>query len=320
MSSELPTANAAAEAKRPVIVVIGMHRSGTSMAANIVHALGANMGDRHFNVSPENAKGHWERPMVVGFNDRIFSYFNRDWGQSSHILTLPEHWLGAPFIKGLRREAAQWLSDEMKKVALYGFKDPRTSLLLKFWEQVFDDVGASPHYIFCARSPAQVARSLAKRDGMEKVQAECRWMNYNVEAIRAIGSSPVCILPYERWFDDPESNTNNLLNFLRLPEPSPMVLYNIIDTELRHDSSDVEASSAATARMWQLIFQNSDRNTFDPKLRFFVELVAEFNEYIQPALINTELLRNSVAQQTRVIGDLQNLVRRMRGEDIGVGA
>lgn len=298
----------------PLFVVIGMHRSGTSMSANILHALGVNMGDSHFNISPENAKGHWERTKVVGFNDSIFGHFNRGWGQTSHILTMPEHWLSAPYVQELRRDAAHWLSEEMKKAKLFGFKDPRTTLLLPFWEQVFTDVAISPHYIFCVRTPAQVVRSLSLRDGMEKGQAEVRWMNYNVQAIRAIGSGSVCILPYERWFDDPGSNITNLMNFTTLPEPPPGVLGEIIDTQLRHDSSATELSSAAVLRLWHLILRNSYHNKLDQELKAYADEIAHFSDFMQPLLIKMEIFQVSVAEQRRVIGDLQGLVKRLRAE------
>jgi hypothetical protein len=45
---------------RPIVVLLGMHRSGTSLCSHILSALGVDMADE---VTPNagNEKGHWER-------------------------------------------------------------------------------------------------------------------------------------------------------------------------------------------------------------------------------------------------------------------
>ncbi len=302
------------KSSRPIFVVVGMHRSGTSLCANILHALGVDMGSGDSNISSANARGHWERPEVVEFNDRIFAAFQRTWSQSSHVLSMPQHWTRSNAVNEMRCEAASWLSRELDKSVPFGFKDPRTTLLLDFWNMVFADVGVSPWYVFCFRNPAQVVRSLAIRDRMEIGQAECRWFYYNLQAIRIIAADAVCLVPFERWFDDLESISERLGRFVGLGKPSPTAIKKFVDERLRHDDSEAGVSSAAALRLWRLLMSNADETHIRPDLRSFAESAHEVYELVQPLLTRVEVLQTSVYQQNRVLHDLHYLIEVLRSE------
>src|SRR5579863_6413901 len=66
----------AAEGQRPVVVVLGVHRSGTSLCSRVLRTLGVSMGDQP-DVQPSNPKGHWERREIVERHDRILELLNR---------------------------------------------------------------------------------------------------------------------------------------------------------------------------------------------------------------------------------------------------
>jgi len=298
----------------PVPVVIGMHRSGTSMCANLLHVMGADMGDENFNVSPANARGHWERPDLVGTNDNVFVTFRRQWALPSHILSLPEGWLAHARVQELRRAAANNLRPRLATGRLFGFKDPRTTLLLPFWNQVFADIGAEPRYVLCIRNPAQVVRSLAMRDNMARGQAEYRWLHYNIEAIKGIGGDPICIVPYEHWFTDAAGLGARLAAHTGLPPASLDALHSVITADLRHDDTQIAPAAALAARLHHLLELNSPRTTLDLEVRKYATHVSDFADLVQPLLIDMEILRTSVSEQRRVITDLGNLVKKLRAE------
>jgi hypothetical protein len=63
-------------------MVLGMHRSGTSLCSHVLSALGLDMADNkappgHDGPSEDNPLGHWERWEIVEFHDRILQFFNR---------------------------------------------------------------------------------------------------------------------------------------------------------------------------------------------------------------------------------------------------
>ncbi len=298
---------------KPVVVVIGMHRSGTSMCSNMLHMLGTDMADG-IHAAPANAKGHWERPRLVDMNDAIFGFFRRAWGSPSHVLDMPEHWLSDPRVAEIRARAVAWLKPRVAGGKTFGFKDPRTTLLLPFWQGVFSEIGADPRYVFCVRDPAQVARSLHARDTMDRGQAEYRWLLYNLEAIQGVGAAPVCIVPYEAWFDEPQDTAARLARHVGLPAPAPDAVLDVMDAGLRHDETGLEPPAPMAARLHRMILRQTAQPVFSATLREFVSLAREFRTQMQPLLTDMEVMRIGMSEQRRVIGDLQALVKKMREE------
>src|SRR5437870_235341 len=81
------TAIASAIPRQPIVLVPGMHRSGTSPCSHLLGTLGVDMADQisgpgKSSRSRDNPRGHWERWEIVKFHDRILGLFNRDyWGR-----------------------------------------------------------------------------------------------------------------------------------------------------------------------------------------------------------------------------------------------
>src|SRR6516162_8682446 len=92
--------------RRPIVLVLGMHRSGTSLCSHILSALGVDMADE-VGVNLGNDRGHWERWEIVEFHDRILRLFNRDYGGRFHDFALPVAWWAEPH--ALRSDARSLL-------------------------------------------------------------------------------------------------------------------------------------------------------------------------------------------------------------------
>ncbi|HTZ08801.1 MAG TPA: hypothetical protein VMB72_07005, partial [Acidimicrobiales bacterium] len=64
----------------PGVVVLGMHRSGTSAVTRILNLLGADVGERDDLLTDyDNPAGHWESRALVAANDRILAAWGRSW-------------------------------------------------------------------------------------------------------------------------------------------------------------------------------------------------------------------------------------------------
>lgn len=296
---------------RQVITVLGMHRSGTSLCANLLHAMGVNMADEAA-PSPNNRRGHWERPRINDLNDQVFAQFGRSWSDSSHALALPPHWLDDPEVQRLHKALADWLAPQLASGFPWGFKDPRTARLLPLWRQVFADLDVVPRFVFCVRDPAQVARSLSERDRMESAQAEYRWLAYNAQAITDLGADQVCVIPYEDWFARPRETAARLARWVCAPPLPPEALDALIDPDLRHDSDAQLPARPLAARLHKLISRSAAGDGFSADLRGFCACLGEFEQQVQPLLVDVEVLRASVADQNRVIRDLHAALSRAR--------
>jgi len=74
--------------------------------------------------------------------------------------------------------AVELLRGKASKNELFAFKDPRTSLLLPFWKQVFEYCDFQVCYIIATRNPLSVVRSLARRDSFDEVKSYLLWFKY----------------------------------------------------------------------------------------------------------------------------------------------
>ena len=245
-----------ADQRRRIVVVLGMHRSGTSLCAHILSAMGIDMADE-LRAVPANAKGHWERWEIVEFHDRILELFNRSYFGPFHDFSLPVAWWADPRVHQIKSEIVAFLKQRMGE-SDFGFKDPRTVRLMPLWHQIFNDLKLTPKIILCLRNPAQVTRSLKARDSIDVDNGEYRWLVHMADFYRYSGSFDVCTVEYEEWFRDPLVNFEKLRTFLDLQWQQSeadlgLVLSGIIDPALRHDSSDhKEASHPLVRSLYEL--------------------------------------------------------------------
>ena len=89
---------------KQLIIVAGMHRSGTSMLAGSLAACGINFGDNLIPPDKDNPKGYWENKKVVSIHNKLLDRFESSW---SDTRKLPENWHATAWAK----EAEEDLSD-----------------------------------------------------------------------------------------------------------------------------------------------------------------------------------------------------------------
>src|SRR5687768_3561358 len=144
------------------IVITGMHRSGTSVTASFMMDLGIHLGNQFLSSDRTNPRGSFEDIDFVELHRRILEAAtpegdggHRDWGwtESESIDRSRFHAYG---------QAAQDLvSTRATGPGLWGWKDPRTSLLLDFWDEIF---AGQALYVFLYRFPWEVANSIQRVD------------------------------------------------------------------------------------------------------------------------------------------------------------
>ena len=232
------TAISPAVQRKPIVLVLGMHRSGTSLCSHILSAIGVDMAD-DIGANASNARGHWERWEIVDFHDRILRLFNRDYSGRFHDFALPVAWWADPRVAQIRREIVAFLDKRMGD-GYFGFKDPRTVRLMPVWHQIFSELKLTPKVVLCVRNPAQISRSLKARDGLDLEIGEYRWLIHIVDFFRYANNFDHCTVEYEGWFNDPSANIETLRKFLDLPwqqseSDLDLVLSGIIDPGARHD-------------------------------------------------------------------------------------
>lgn len=155
--------SSAAAGRSPVspLVVAGMHRSGTSYLASILAAGGVAMGTRLVEADAGNPRGYFEDTEFLAVNRRLMlsctedAAGHRDWGW-----TETEAWDERP--AAAHRGAARELLTAHDPRRRWGWKDPRTTLALDFWDEVARDAGLAPGFLLVYRAPWDVADALQR--------------------------------------------------------------------------------------------------------------------------------------------------------------
>ena len=165
---------------RTAVLVLGMHRSGTSSVAGAMVRLGVVPPLNLIPPNDENPKGFWESTVIVGLNDEILAAGGSHW----------DDW--RPFDPGridpalaftLKTRARSALIREFGEASLAVVKDPRICRLIPFWSSVLQDSGWSPRAILPLRSPLEVASSLERRNGIPLGLGCLIWLRHVLDGI-----------------------------------------------------------------------------------------------------------------------------------------
>ena len=176
------------------ICIIGMHRSGTSMIAQLLHQLGLYLGpdSQLLGATSANTDGHFEHKGFLRINRALLEHFQGSWESPPRCDT---GWQGDTALEQLRADA-RVLVDELSARPPWGWKEPRTTVLLPFWKSLVPGL----RFVICVRSPLDVAKSLAKRNGIPVQQGMFLWHRYTRAALEDSEGSPRLIVHYEDFF------------------------------------------------------------------------------------------------------------------------
>src|SRR6266404_3393639 len=220
---------------RKAIVVLGMHRSGTSGLCGALDVLGVNFGQRLAPATKDNEKGHWEHPEIVGLHDELLCSLGSRWDNDK---PLPSDWVERDITRDIRSLLIGILEHDFAHASLFGLKDPRMCRLMPLWLPIFQTLRIEPHFVLTVRHPWEVAESLAKRDGLEHPKSYLLWLEHFVQAISATRAHQQSVVCYEEMIDDPVKVLSGLRKELgvnlRAPFRVRTSLRQFLEPSLRH--------------------------------------------------------------------------------------
>lgn len=180
-----------------IILVVGMHRSGTSLVARGLHAMGVNLGSRIDTAPhPGNPHGHWEHIDIWRSQERLLIGFGREWHSSPG--PLPARWLEWPDTRATIDRFATLAAAELAAHGHWLVKDPRSSLLIPLWREVARQVGAELRILRIVRAADDVAASLSARNDMPRDRALRIWTDHQ----RSIDHDAVGLAVQPVHYDD----------------------------------------------------------------------------------------------------------------------
>jgi hypothetical protein len=208
------TGNRMKDYHKRLIVVLGMHRSGTSAIARSLQVLGVDLGDKLMPpVHGNNDTGFWEDLDINSFNIEMLNSLNTDW---YYLTPIQQSDVNILIESGYVQRAIELLEIKIANKELFGFKDPRTAKLLPFWLEVFKQDRFDVNYIISLRHPLSVCQSLSKRDGFDVERSAFLWLEHVLGSlVGTVGKNRV-LIDYDRLMQSPQAELEKIAGKFRL--------------------------------------------------------------------------------------------------------
>jgi hypothetical protein len=230
------------------VIIIGMHRSGTSLLSRSLEELGVFFG--------YEKDGNNESLLFQNINEWLLRQANATWDNPYCFKFVDDEFATtlsdalACFMKGEHRknflgpDYANRFDNIVKIDFPWGWKDPRNTFTIKIWRKIFPEAKVIHIY----RNPIDVANSLQRRElelnkrvnafiadhGIEEILARNTklrnslrvqsleesvklWSEYVSNAYTYCNNSTNCMqIQYEDLLLHPTDNLNNIMGFLNL--------------------------------------------------------------------------------------------------------
>ncbi|RWR07267.1 hypothetical protein [Paenirhodobacter populi] len=232
--------------RKVAVLVLGMHRSGTSLLAGVLHSLGCQGPKTPVAANDRNPKGYFESQPIFRLNDEILAAAALKWDDWR---PLDPGWQLSPRFNEFRDRAAELIEAEYGRSSLIYLKDPRICRILPLWRQVLEDNGYRVVCIHTHRSPVEVATSLEQRRNIEVDPSigMLVWLRYVLEAEANSRDLPRIFTSYSRilgnWTEfSARAEERFGFSWPVISQLREERVAELIDPTLRHHDSDVAAT------------------------------------------------------------------------------
>ena len=274
---------------RQAILVLGMHRSGTSAVAEALSLLGGRLPARLMPAQPDNPRGFFEPTRVVEIHDRILASAGTSWSDWD---AFPESWYETAEAREYVRELSDVIDTEYGDARMLILKDPRICRLLPLWTTVFDELKTELLIVLPFRNPLEVADSLRHRNGFSLVHAFLLWLRHVLDAEFASRNFPRAFLRYENLLSAGRQEIDSLETRIPVTWPRKSAhayhqLENAFDVQLRHNvaTADDLMSRRDVSRWIREAYQGYENlrlNPLDKQAQLTLDRIrSEFNEACQ---------------------------------------
>jgi hypothetical protein len=177
---DLPTQSS--PRKRAAILVLGVHRSGTSSLAHLLNVLGAALPEEVMGPACGNPLGHWEPMRLAEINEEILSAIGRSWHDPRPIAP---SWFRSKEAYAFHERLVAEITSGYGVAPLILIKEPRICRLAPLYLDVLDVLAIEPLVILPIRHPGEVVRSIHERDNIDPRTIEHLWLRSILEAEEA---------------------------------------------------------------------------------------------------------------------------------------
>jgi hypothetical protein len=209
--SEVSVSTAEERRSKTAILVLGMHRSGTSALAGALCVLGGGGPRTAMPPNSFNSRGYWESVPFVRANERLLSVIGSSWDEWQEV---PLHLLGQNLLAYYRSSVRALIAREYAEKDLIVVKDPRVCRIAPLVLEALAGAGfwAIPYLVF--RNPFDVASSLKRRDGLAIEQSLLLWLRHNLDAEFSTRGRARSVISFEELLTDWRKNLTPSLHLI----------------------------------------------------------------------------------------------------------
>ena len=198
------------------ILILGMHRSGTSALAGSLSLLSVNFGNSNVPPSFDNPKGFYENSKIQDLNDQLLRELGVSWNYPGF---LPSEWLEKSGIRKYEEQARNIIQTEFIKGNIFAIKDPRICLLFPFWEKILQKLEITICCLLITRNPLEIAASLKKRNNLPDNQSHLLFASHLLNAEYYSRNYKRNITAYDQLLEKPVTTLSSIGKALSLDLP-----------------------------------------------------------------------------------------------------
>lgn len=239
--------------RRQALLVLGMHRSGTSALSGVLARLGAAGPKTMMPPTGDNPRGYWESSEIMRLNDEILASAGSRWDDWE---AFNPAWRASPEGERLAGKIPAVVQAEFDDARLFVLKDPRICRILPVWVAALEGAGIQVKAVIPVRHPVEVARSLGARDGIPALQALLIWVRHVLDAERASRGLDRAFVSYQRLLQDWRGEIDALGTVLGIEWPrwsgtAQAEVDAYLSSELKHhDAADEKIPAATHIHAW----------------------------------------------------------------------
>lgn len=196
------------------VIVLGMHRSGTSTIAKALELFGIHIGTNLLPGGTPNPKGFYEDQAILQFNKDLLSTLNSRW---DYIQADPISTISDTIRSDLYKRALEIIEESFGGHDIWGFKEPRTLRLLPFWTDFFEKQQIKAKYIVVTRNPDDIAESLFIRNLLPHSHSYLLTAIYYRDLLAHMRTHQFAVIDYDFLLGEPKSEIRRLEAQLELP-------------------------------------------------------------------------------------------------------
>jgi GT2 family glycosyltransferase/glycosyltransferase involved in cell wall biosynthesis len=203
------------------------------MLTRLLHACGLYLGPQEelMPAQTDNPDGFWEHLGFVALNDELLNALGGAWD----LPPKREENFAHAGLDPLRMKAGL-LVEKFDSTGFWGWKDPRNSLTLPFWQNLLPSMKT----LIMVRNPLEVAHSMKERNGTSYSFGLRLWEIYNRRLIEAAGKQDRLITHYDLFFENAEAELRRIAHFTGLPDCEVQKAAALVAKRRRHTHFTIE--------------------------------------------------------------------------------